>query len=383
MGATANPEARAGLYIHIPFCRAKCPYCDFYSVTHPLEEDSFLSALLTEAKLWSEFWPRDLPLETLYVGGGTPSLLSPRFYERLLEGLAEALPLAPEELTLEANPEGLGLEYLRALRGIGFNRLSIGAQSFSEKGLSALGRRHGPEDTRQAVEAARRAGFENLSLDLIFGWPGQSLSDLQEDLSAALALSPEHLSCYELTVEKGTPFYRLLQEGRLALPSEDLLVAMHETVPEVLEARGLKRYEISNYAHRGRLCRHNLLYWRLKPYLGLGPAAASFWERKRLRNPEDLEEYLRALREGRLPTVVEEVLEGEEALREALFVGLRLLEGVDLEELSRRFGRDPARLFASEIARLRDLGLVTLEKGRLKLTPKGVLLANQVQLHFL
>ncbi|RUM88506.1 MAG: coproporphyrinogen III oxidase [Thermodesulfatator sp.] len=383
MEVTANPEARAGLYLHIPFCRAKCPYCDFYSVTRPPEETSYLAALLAEAKLWAEFWPEELPLETLYVGGGTPSLLSPRFYERLLEGLLPILPLAPREMTLEANPEGLRFGYLKALRELGFNRLSIGAQSFSEKGLRALGRRHSPEDTRQAVEAARQAGFENLSLDLIFGWPGQDLHDLEEDLSAALALSPEHLSCYELTVEEGTSFYRLLQEGRLTLPPEDLLVAMHEMIPEILEAHGFGRYEISNYARPGFTCRHNLLYWHLKPYLGLGPAAASFFQGKHLRNPEDLEGYLRSLGEGRLPVQVEEVLEEEAALKEALFLGLRLLEGVDLEELSRRFGRDPAQLFASEISRLAALGLVHLEGGRLKLTKKGLLLANQVQLHFL
>jgi len=265
VGATANPEARAGLYIHIPFCRSKCPYCDFYSVTRIPDEEAYLSALLAEAGLRAETWPRDLPLETLYVGGGTPSLLSPRFYERLLEGLARVLPLFPQEMTLEANPEGLTPEYLRPLREMGFNRLSLGAQSFSERGLAALGRRHGPEDTRLAVEAARRAGFENVSLDLIFGWPGEDLSDLRRDLSAALALSPEHLSCYELTAEKGTPFHRLLEEGRLALPPEEVLVAMHETVPEILAAHGFERYEISNYARPKHLCRHNLLYWRLKP----------------------------------------------------------------------------------------------------------------------
>ncbi len=373
----------AALYLHVPFCRRKCPYCDFYSVTEPPDEEIYLEALFTEARLWREHLPEDPVFVTFYAGGGTPSLLSPDFYGRLLEGLGRIFKLRPEELTLEANPEGLTLERLSAYRRVGFNRLSLGLQSLLEKGLKALGRAHTVEEGLRSVETARAAGFENLSLDFIFGWPGQGLKDLEEELAAVSRLSPEHLSYYELTPEEGTPLYQALRGGSLRLPGEDLLVEMHRLIHERLEAAGFRHYEISNYARPGRECRHNLFYWRARPYLGLGPAGASFLGRRRFRNPENLREYLKALKGGRLPALLEETLSPEAAFREAVFLHLRLSEGVRREEFRRRFGRDPFRVFSREIQELKRAGLIEVGEEGFRLTFRGRLLANQVQLKFL
>ncbi|MBX6422763.1 radical SAM family heme chaperone HemW [Thermosulfurimonas sp. F29] len=372
----------AALYLHVPFCRGKCPYCDFYSVTEPPDESLYLSAVLAEVRLWRERIPRKTVFVTFYAGGGTPSLLSPDFYARLFEELSRLLSFSPVELTLEANPEGLSLKRLEGYLRAGFNRLSLGLQSLQPEGLLALGRRHGPEEARAAVEAARRAGFENLSLDFIFGWPGETPAHLQKDLDEALRLAPEHLSWYELTPEEGTPLFRALAEGRVRLPGEEVLVDMHRTIHERLTGEGFEHYEISNYARPGRRCLHNLFYWKALPYLGLGPAAASFLGKRRYRNPEDLKTYLSTVRSGTLAARLEEVLSPEEALREAVILSLRLSEGVRRKEFRRRFGRDPLESFSKEIKDLERKGLVEADEEGFRLTFAGRLLANQVQLHF-
>jgi len=374
---------KAALYLHVPFCRQKCPYCDFYSIAVRPEEEVYLRAVLKEAELWRSVLAEDLCLVTFYAGGGTPSLLSPSFYEKLFEGLGRIFDFRPEELTLEANPEGLNRERLKGYRRAGFNRLSLGIQSLSEKGLRALGRRHTLREALQALSEARESGFENLSVDLIFGWPGQTLEDLQRELEGILRITPEHISYYELTPEEGTPLFEDLRAGRLRLPGEETLVNMYLALHEGLSGAGYRHYEISNYARPGYACRHNLFYWKALPYLGLGPGAASLMELKRYRNPPDLTLYYRLLSEGRLPAVPEENLSREEAFREAVVLGLRLLEGVSARELYRRFGLDLFRIFPREIDELLKAGLVTREGDRLRLTLKGLLLSNQVKLYFL
>ena len=374
---------KLALYLHVPFCRRKCPYCDFYSVTHPPNEEEYLRAVLTEARLWRERLPSPVVFITFYAGGGTPSLLSPGFYARLFEQLGKIFPFQPEELTLEANPEGLDQARLHGYLAAGFNRLSLGFQSLLPRGLAALGRVHSVEEARRAYFQAREAGYRNVSLDFIFGWPGQTLSLLEKELEEVIRLGAEHLSFYELTPEPGTPLFRRLQEGKLALPSEETLVRMHEMVRERLSSAGYEAYEISNYARPGFRCRHNLFYWKAQPYLGLGPAAASFLHRIRLRNPEDLQGYLRALKEDKLPARVEEELSEEGAFREAVILALRLSEGVKREEFLARFGRDPEQFFAREIRELKELGLLEVSPRGFFLSPRGRLLASQVQLKFL
>ena len=369
----------AALYLHVPFCRSKCPYCDFYSepggVTAELSR-RYLEAVKAEVSRRKEEVSGYL-FVTFYAGGGTPSLLGPAFYEELLDFLSRELNFSPQELTLEANPEGLTLSLLKEFRRL-FDRLSLGAQSLLDEGLLALGRRHTVEEVFRAVDLSREAGFENLSLDLIFAWPGESLSAFARELKILASLSPEHVSCYELTLEPGTRFFRLHQEGRLRLPPEEEVVAMHHLAHEFLGEAGFEHYEISNFARPGFRCRHNLFYWEVRPYLGLGPGAASYLRGVRRKNEEDLAAYLESLAGGGLPPAEEERLGPEERFREAVILGLRLLEGVDLGELERRFGFEPRAYYGKRLLRLLEEGLLVLEGERLSLSERGRLLANVV-----
>ncbi len=378
MGATESKSF--ALYLHIPFCRRKCPYCDFYSVTEVISEDRYLSALERELELWLEVLPAEAEFVTFYAGGGTPSLCSPKFYGKLFEKLSRRLKFRPKELTLEANPEGLSLQRLKEYASAGFNRISVGVQSLTERGLRILGRLHGVKQAVSAVQWATDAGFETVSVDLIYAWPTQTLKELERELELVLALRPHHISCYELTYEKGTPLEKALREGRLKPLSEDEVITMFDLIRESLSS--YEHYEVSNYASLGRRCLHNLFYWKAKPYLGLGASASSFFCRRRWKNP-DLKTYLTKLEEGVLPAFLEEELDEEAALREAVVLGLRLLEGVDLEELKRRFGVDPSFSFKDEVRRLKALGLLEEHGSRIRVTDKGLLLLSQVQMAFL
>ncbi len=337
----------------------------------------YLKALKTEARLRAPEL-KGYRLVTFYAGGGTPSLLPPSFYKELFSSLARYFSLKLREITLEANPEGLSLEQLKAYRALGFNRLSLGAQSLQEKGLRALGRRHTVREIEKAVDLARKAGFENLSLDLIFAWPGQRLEDLEEELKKAVSLGPEHLSCYELTIEEETPFGRLYAQGKLVLPEEETVVSMYTLIEGFLAAAGYEHYEISNYAKPGRRCQHNLFYWQAKPYIGLGPAAASYLNGVRDKNIEDLEAYLMALLSERLPPQGVERLSPEARFREAVILGLRLLEGISRSRLFREFGFDLKKYYGPVLEDLIKKGLLEWAGDFLRLSKKGLLLANQV-----
>ncbi len=314
---------------------------------------------------------------TFYAGGGTPTLLPPSFYERLLSFLARHLSLSLEEATIEVNPEGLNLKLLQGYRRV-FNRLSLGAQSLSPRGLRVLGRLHEVEDIKKAVFWARKAGFENLSLDLIFAWPGQRVSEFEEELEHALSLAPEHLSCYELTLEPGTRLFEEVRAARLRKPPEEEILEMFALLWEKLEEAGFEHYEISNYARPGKRCQHNLFYWQARPYLGLGPGAASFLGARRSKTREDLSSYQQALSRGMLPPREEEILSREKRFREAVILGLRLCEGVNREELKERFGFDLFEYYAPQLEVLELRGLLFRDDKRVRLTKKGLLLANVV-----
>ena len=368
---------RAGIYVHIPFCRAKCPYCDFFSL--PQKEPpwrDYLDALKQELLLRKEDLT-GLSFQTLYVGGGTPSLFPPHFYEEWLDFLAKHLDLELKERTIEVNPEGLSLGSLKALRRI-FNRLSIGAQSFSEKGLNTLRRRHNVEDILKVIDWASEASFENISLDLIFAWPGQTLKDLEDELKKIFSLPVVHLSFYELTIEPGTPFYSLYEKGALQKPSEEDITQMFLLLWERTKAAGFGHYEVSNYARPGYQCAHNILYWTSAPFVGFGPGAASFLHQVRRKNKEDLQAYLEALKEKRRPPEELDVLDPEARFREAIVLGLRLVQGVRRSAFKKRFGFDLAQYYGPLLAKLASQGLVSWDGENLKLTPHGRLLANFV-----
>ncbi|MBQ7909146.1 MAG: radical SAM family heme chaperone HemW [Elusimicrobiaceae bacterium] len=358
----------SGLYIHIPFCRQKCRYCDFASFAcQESLTDSYLCALDTEASFYS-----NQKFETLYIGGGTPSILSANQLDVLCEIITRRFaPISSfAESTVEANPESLTTEKLKLLKQLGINRLSLGLQSMNDDVLKRIGRLHDVNTFLSAYDHAREAGFENISIDLIAGLPNQDEKDFLEGLQKVLALGPQHLSVYGLQVEEGTPFYR---EG--IQTDDDLVRRELEKTHFLLQEAGFVHYEISNFALSGYESKHNLAYWKNEEYLGLGSAAASLQKGERRSNTTDLTEYLRRMRFGLSAVEFSEKLTGKAKEGEEIMLGLRMLGGVCLSPQKKT-------LFSSEIDSLCRSGLVTLEGDLLKLTFEGMFLANQAFMAF-
>jgi oxygen-independent coproporphyrinogen-3 oxidase len=345
-----------GLYVHIPFCRRKCPYCDFYSLPAAADALAAYPELLLrhlEAARRSERWQG--PFATVFFGGGTPSLLPPAAIGRVLAAAADLFGLAGDaEITLEANPGTVSAATLAGYRGAGVNRLSLGIQTLDPQGLRRLGRSHTAGQARAAVAQARAAGFANLGLDLIFALPGQTEAALAEEIGRFLELEPDHLSCYGLSVEEGTPFQHRHRSGELRLPDEERYAALFRLLDARLAAAGLRHYEIANYARPGRECRHNLGYWARRPYLGIGAGAHSFvaagWGERRA-VPPDLECFRAALAHGRAPDETLERFDRRGAMAETLYLGLRTADGVAEGEFRARFGAGVAEAFAEGVRR--------------------------------
>lgn len=368
------------IYIHIPFCARKCNYCDF--ISYPGQTPEVMAAycrrLEEEMKLAAGMWQPG-PAVTVFLGGGTPTILAAELLEGILVAVERYFDRQPgAEVSVEANPGTITLEKLLVLRSAGVNRLSLGVQSFDDRLLKAMGRIHCRRDIYQAYHLARRAGFTNINLDLIFGLPGQTLVNWQATLREAIALQPEHLAAYSLQMEEDTPWGRLAAAGNLNLPGEELELAMYQEAREKLSVAGYQQYEISNFARPGHRCRHNLNYWLNHPYLGLGAAAASFWQGERWQNYSNLEQYGAALSAGRLPRAGVEVLTPRQQMAETMFMGLRLLAGVNLQAFRQRFGKDARDVYAGELERLLRTGLVEIRGCYLKLTEQGLPLANEV-----
>lgn len=368
----------AGLYIHIPFCASKCRYCDFYSVTELSKISDFIAALEKEMALAAA--GNRLPIDTLYIGGGTPSMLSPGHLVHILKAARRYFDIHPAaEITAEANPDSLTAAWLAAARDSGVNRLNIGVQSFSENALAFLGRRHSAEQALSAIFEARKSDFDNLGLDLIFGLPGQRPKDLEKNLACALEFSPEHLSCYSLTYEPGTPLAEALQNNEFTPLSEEAAADCLEFVSGFLTENGFSHYEISNFARTDRYrSRHNTRYWLRRPYIGLGPAAHLFDGRTRAWNFKDLDQYLGNLAAGRLPRQSQETLTTRQHMIEAIYLGLRLAEGIDIPAFDAEFSADFKNQFAPALNRLEKDGLLSIEAGRCRLTSRGRLFHESV-----
>jgi len=371
------------LYVHIPFCLRKCAYCDFYSVARESKEmDPFLAALCQEIDLRTA--ETKGPCETVFFGGGTPSLLTPDRLEAILTRLRDRFGILPDaEITLEANPGTVDVERLRAYRALGVTRLSLGIQSFRDSELQLLGRIHDRAAALAAIQATRDAGFDNLSLDLIFATPGQALNAWEETLDTALAFQPEHVSAYSLTVEDGTPLALRIRSGALTPCSADLAAVMYERTIERLTATGYDHYEVSNYARPGFPCRHNMVYWTHRDYSGFGPAAHSFRRSdagtrgRRFWNVADLDAYGRRLREGRSPIEGQEELGADEMWRERIFLGLRTGR-LDLARLADEFGRNLAAERSEALRMLAEAGLILSRGTSLDLTVRGFLLCDDI-----
>lgn len=378
-----TPEPVRAVYVHVPFCRRLCGYCDFYSVVPERAMVApLVDALLRELDRHSG--RSDLAVETIYVGGGTPTTLPPGELRRLLDRRRD-LPAsgAPLEFTVEANPETLTPETVHVLAAAGVGRLSVGAQSFDPADLAVLERGHRPEQVFEAVSACRQAGIGQINLDLIFAIPGQALESWRSSLRAAMALHPAHLSCYGLTFEPGTRLAERLEAGAISRVDEDLDAAMYELTIDELTAAGYGHYEISNFARPGCQCRHNLAYWHNQPYLGIGPAAAGLLDGVRYTNVANVAAYVAAIAEGCSPRVEEERRSDEQRARETAMLELRLTEGIDRHRFEHRFGHDPVEFFAEPVNRHGRRGLLEVTDRYLRLTRAGLLLANTVIADFL
>jgi oxygen-independent coproporphyrinogen-3 oxidase len=376
------------LYIHIPFCRRKCPYCAFVS-QEPSDGDleRYGDILLAEMGLAAQAFNAGRPLASVYFGGGTPSLLDPGQVARLLEQAASLFGLEREaEITLEANPGTVNQEQLATFRAAGVNRLSLGVQSFCDPMLITLGRIHSATEAKEAFQTARSAGFANIGIDLIHALPNQTLALWRGEIEQALDLAPEHVSVYGLTVEEGTPFAGQYGDDSPLLPNEDLGAAMFEEADDLLTAAGYEHYEIANYALPGRRSDHNSGYWRRDGYLGLGAGAHSFLRRGygiRFGNPADVDTYTRAVTQGRLPHQDEQTITRQDAMAEFMFLGLRMADGIDGNGFRREFGVGLDETFGKEVSKLRTLGLLETADNRVCLTRRGMLLSNQVFEYFL
>lgn len=374
----------AGIYLHWPFCERKCPYCDFYTFgrEHPLSArgEAYLAALLAEIETAPErlAWPAPPRTDTIYFGGGTPSLMGANALGKILDAIGRNFTLEPDpEITLEVNPttaEAAGLEELLAL---GVNRLSVGCQSFNDRVLRELGRVHDAETTRHAIALMRSFGVRNLSLDLIFGAPTQTLEDFQEDLREILSFSPEHVSAYNLTVHDQTPFARREREGRLGLPAEDTQVAMFEHMIDTLAQAGYEHYEISNWSLPGLASRHNSKYWQACDVYGFGVAAHGVQGGWRTANPSDLTQYLN-LESRRLAVPLDPPASERARCGEIMMLALRRTGGIAWEEINAWMGREARDFYQIELARLHGDGFVECSQDALRLTRRGILLADSV-----
>ncbi len=372
---TAGRAQAPGLYIHFPFCRSKCGYCDFYSVTETPLVSAFLEALSTEAALYREEFTA---FDTLYLGGGTPSVMAPPQVAALLETIRGTFTILDHaEITIELNPADLTREDLRMLRETGINRVNIGVQSFHDRELEFLGRRHDRKQALSALEWAMSAGFDNIGLDLIYRLPGQCFKDWRESLAQAIACGPAHLSCYELELKPGTPMGRKYAEGALPERPESLAREFFVETSEILEGAGYVHYEVSNFAAgMDRASRHNQKYWDHTPYLGLGPAAHSFDGSRRWWNRSSLDAYLADLRGAERPVEGREDLGREELAMEALFLGLRTRDGIDLDRYARLYGRDLMEDNRRQLEEWSRLGLIEIAHGRIRPTRSGMAVAD-------
>jgi len=369
-----------GLYLHFPFCISKCPYCDFNS--YQLKEDnqisSYIFALYQEITAYSQKLKKN-NIKTIYLGGGTPTILSGVQIYNILEFCKDKFNIDKNaEITIEANPGTLDDKKIKLLTESGINRLSLGAQSFNDLLLKKLGRIHNTQDIIDSYYLAREKGFNNINIDIIFALPDQTTKDLQITLEKAISLKPDHLSLYNLTIKPGTEYYKKYKKGKLNLPNEDEEFDMYNWAINFLEENNFEHYEIANFARPYKRSIHNLIYWQNKPYLGIGAGAYSFIKGYRYMNYENPARYIKEIMSGKLPVDNGEKLSLRKRMIETIILGLRTKDGVGNKKFKTRFGVNLNDIFPEQIIKLVNLGLLQKDKYKIKLTKKGIFLANTV-----
>lgn len=375
-----------GVYIHIPFCHQICNYCDFNKVffkNQPVDE--YIEALGREMELTVQQMPEAFAnIETIFLGGGTPTALSAPQIEKLLALIAKHIPMPNvKEFSSEANPDELTIDKLQALYNGGVNRLSMGVQSFDQDLLTKIGRTHSNEHVYQTIQNAKDVGFTNISIDLMYGLPGQTMAQWQDTLKKALALKLQHYSAYSLIVEPKTIFYIQYAKGKLNLPTEDLEAEMYGVLMDKMEAHGLHQYEISNFAHDGFASTHNTIYWDNDEYAGFGAGAHGYLQGVRYSNVAPIKKYIELVMEGNRPLLHEHNVTTEEKLEEQMFLGLRKAAGVTHEEFEQKFGQSMASLYEEKFGKLQQEGLLVADVQGVRLTRKGRFIGNEVFQRFL
>lgn len=380
-------DATPGLYVHVPFCTHICPYCDFN--TYSGQEDlipAYVDALLAEMDHTHAQVEHSGNAPTLFLGGGTPSLLEAQQVERIIQRAADLFGLLPDaEISAEVNPERVDAEYFRAIRQAGINRLSIGIQSQRRHGLQVLGRGHKSVEAVNAYRAAREAGFDNISLDFIFGWPGQTAEDWEVDLATIRDWDPEHVSLYSLIVEQGTPMASAVQRGILTVVDDDTVADFYELAAERLGGSGWEHYEVANWAREPHFrSRHNQMYWQNGQYYGFGAGAHSYLDRLRGSNVRLPSAYIEAVHAGRRPLAMAETIDDATEMGESMMLGLRLLvDGVSRSDFAARHGQELRATYPDQIERFTEIGMLEWHAERLRLTSQGMLLANDICAEFL
>ena len=373
---------KISIYIHIPFCESRCHYCDFCSsLLTESNVEKYFEYLRKEIKSHEDFL-RDKLIDTVFIGGGTPSSVDPKFIKEIMEDLSAFEFSKDSEVTIESNPNSLTREKAQVYFSSGINRISIGAQSFNEEILKRIGRIHKKEDIYMAVDNARSAGFENINLDLMLALPGQKFSDIEESINEVEKLKLPHISYYSLILEERTKLYRDHENSPLAFPNEVEDRKMYHYVVDELEKIGLKQYEISNFAKEGYECRHNMAYWKLRDYISFGLSASSNIGNLRYTNFYDFKDYYEALEKNKSPIVFSEKLSKTDRMNEFVMMGLRLNSGVDIDEFNEKFNENFLKIYEQEIEKNLKSGLIILDDDNLKLTEKGRDLSNQVELDF-
>ena len=367
----------AGIYIHIPFCKQRCSYCAFYSTTLYNIRERYVDALCKEIAMRKEY-AGGAPIETIYLGGGTPSTLSMEQLKRICDTVYAAYQVSPApEVTIECNPDDLTPDFLAQLKQLPFNRISMGVQSFNDTQLKRLGRRHDAAKARQAVANARTAGYSNISIDLIFALPGSTIDEWEHDLESAIALRPDHLSAYNLTYEEGTPMHRALERGDFTELSEEDNITQFQMLISRLKEAGYRHYEISNFALPGRESRHNSSYWNDTPYIGCGAAAHSYNGTSRGWNIADIQEYIKGIENGNPVFEIEELTE-EERYNDTILTRLRTAEGIPLEWMKKKFGKRLNDYMQSAAEKEIAFGNLKAENGHLSLSEKGIFISDAV-----
>ena len=378
----------SSLYLHIPFCSRKCPYCDFFSQVGSQQQiNDYVELLILNLQILKRDDSHPTPLNTIFFGGGTPSLLSVEQVGDILNKVAQTYGIASDaEITLEANPGTVNFEQLRGYYQAGINRLSLGIQSLNDQKLQLLGRIHSSSQARECIIAARAAGFENLNLDLMFALPDQDLLSLEEEISALLSFAPEHISLYGLSFEEGTEFYRQLQSGKLTACEENLYAEQYQLLHRQLVSAGFEHYEISNFARSDRRCRHNQVYWKREDCLAVGTGAHSFISRKwgtRWHITENLQSYKEALLGGNNPAEKLETYHQQGAMKEFVYLALRTSDGVDLQEFEQKFNLPLQQVFPDALDKTRNYLDLPLTSGYCRFNLNGWLLYDHLISHFL